>query len=106
MILAGSPLFTVHRARLAELALASRLPTMSFVVGYARAGGLINYGPNLSENWRHAATYVHKILRGATPADLPVEQPVRFELSINLQTAKALGLTIPSSLLILADEVI
>ena len=101
-----SPLFGAQRARLAELALASRLPTMAGNPGYATAGGLMNYGPNLPESWHRAATYVDKLLKGAKPGDLPVEQPTKFELVINLKTAKALGLTLPPSLLLLADEVI
>jgi ABC-type uncharacterized transport system substrate-binding protein len=100
------PLFSTHRARLAELALVSRLPTMAGEVGYAQAGGLMNYGPNLPESWRRAATYVDKILKGAKPGDLPVEQPMKFEFVINLKTAEALGLTIPPSLLFQATEVI
>jgi ABC-type uncharacterized transport system substrate-binding protein len=106
LIMAQSPLFSTYRARLAELALASRLPTMSGEVGYAQAGGLMNYGPHLPESWYRAATYVDKILKGAKPADLPVEQPMKFELVLNLKTAQALGLTIPPTLLFLADEVI
>jgi putative ABC transport system substrate-binding protein len=101
-----SPLFSTHRTRLAELALASHLPTMSGEGGYAQAGGLMNYGPRLSESWYRAATYVDKILKGAKPADLPVEQPTKFELVLNLKAAKALGITMPPSLLLLADEVI
>jgi putative ABC transport system substrate-binding protein len=106
LIMVQSPLFSTYRARLAELALASRLPTMAGEVGYAKAGGLMNYGPNLPESWHRAATYVHKILNGAKPADLPVEQPTKFELVLNLKTAQALGMTLPPSLLLLADEVI
>jgi putative ABC transport system substrate-binding protein len=106
LLMVQSPLFKTHRARLAELALASRLPTMAGEVGYAQAGGLMNYGPNIPEIWHRAATYVHKILHGAQPADLPVEQPTTFKLVLNLKTAKALGMTMPPSLLLLADEVL
>ena len=106
LIMQGSPLFSVHRARLAELALASRLPTMAADVGYAAAGGLMDYGANQVANWHRTATYVHKILHGAKPGDLPVEQPMTFKLVLNLKSAKVLGLTIPSSLLVQADEVI
>ena len=74
--------------------------------GYAQAGGLIDYGANQPENWYRASTYVHKILHGAKPADLPVEQPTHFKLVLNLKTAQALGITFPPTLLVLADEVI
>jgi putative ABC transport system substrate-binding protein len=74
--------------------------------GYAQAGGLIDYGANQLKNWHRAATYVHKILHGAKPADLPVEQPAHFKLVLNLKTAQALGITFPPTLLVLADEVI
>jgi putative ABC transport system substrate-binding protein len=106
LIMMLSPLFGAHRGQLAELALASRLPTMSGDVGYAQAGGLMTYGANLPKSWHRAATYVHKILQGAKPAELPVEQPMEFELSINLKTAQALGMTFPPTLLVLADEVL
>ncbi len=99
-------LFLVHRKRLVELAAKHRLPTMHGFRESVEAGGLMAYGPNLSDILRRAASYVDKILKGARPADLPVEQPMRFELVVNLKTAKALGLTIPQSVLIRADEVI
>ncbi len=99
-------LFTLQRARIAELARKRRIPTMSGESGFAAAGGIMNYGPNIADPWRHAATFVDKILKGAKPGDLPVEQPEKFELVINLKTAKALGLTIPPSLLARADQVI
>jgi putative tryptophan/tyrosine transport system substrate-binding protein len=99
-------LFINHRIRLADLAAKSRLPAMYTRREYVEAGGLMSYGPITSELFRRAATYVDKILRGAKPADLPVEQPTKFELVINLKTAKALGLTIPPSMLVRADQVI
>jgi putative ABC transport system substrate-binding protein len=92
--------------RLADLAATSRLPAMYSWREHVDAGGLMAYGPSLQETYRRAAFYVHKILQGAQPADLPVEQPTKFELVINLKTAKALGLTMSSSLLLLADEVL
>jgi putative tryptophan/tyrosine transport system substrate-binding protein len=89
-----------------DFATKSRLPAVFTLRGFADAGGLVVYGASYSALFRHAATYVDKILKGAKPADLPVEQPTKFELVINLKTAKALGLTIPSSLLQRADQVI
>jgi putative ABC transport system substrate-binding protein len=106
LIILGGSMFFAQRTRFAELAAQSRLPSMYLLKEYAEAGGLIAYGPNLRESFRRAATYVDKILKGAKPADLPVEQPTKFELVINLKTAKALGLTIPQSVLLRADEVI
>ncbi len=95
-----------HRTRVLDLAVRSRLPTVSQYREFAEAGGLLSYGAKLPDLFRRAATYVDKILKGAKPADLPVEQPTRFELVVNLKTAKALGLTIPQSILIRADQVI
>jgi putative tryptophan/tyrosine transport system substrate-binding protein len=96
----------LHRKRVVDLAAQSRLPAMYFTRGFVEDGGLMSYGPSQPDNWRRAATYVDKILKGAKPGDLPVEQPMKFELVINLSTAQALGLTIPPALLFQADEVI
>jgi putative ABC transport system substrate-binding protein len=95
-----------NRARIAQLALTHRLPTVCAATPFAVAGGLMAYAPNYGDRFRRSATYVDKIFKGAKPADLPVEQPTTFELVINLKTAKALGLTIPQSLLGRADEII
>jgi putative ABC transport system substrate-binding protein len=95
-----------HRARILTLAAQYRLPAASQFRDFAEAGGLLSYGPSLPDLFRRAATYVDKILKGAKPGDLPVEQPTKFELVINLKTAKALGLTISPSLLQRADEII
>ena len=103
---ADTPLFVTHRARLVDAVAGSRLPAIYSARVYVEAGGLMSYGPNLPDVWRRAAAYVDKILKGAKPADLPVEQPSKFELVINLKTAKALGLTIPPSVLARADHVI
>jgi ABC-type uncharacterized transport system substrate-binding protein len=102
----GDPLLIVNWIRINTLALGARLPTMSIFRHYVAAGGLMSYGPNFPDLYRRAAEFVDKILRGAKPADLPVEQPTKFDLVINLTTAKALGLTVPPSLLARADEVI
>jgi putative tryptophan/tyrosine transport system substrate-binding protein len=102
----GNPMFVTERRRLVDLAAKHRLPAMYTSRESVDAGGLMAYGPNFADLYRRAATYVDKILKGAKPADLPVEQPTKFELVINLKTAKALGLTIPPSVLGRADEVI
>ena len=102
----GSALFFSERNRLVHLAAKNRLPVVYPQREFVDAGGLISYGPDLADLFRRAATYVDKILKGAKPADLPVEQPTKFELVINLKTAKTLGLTIPPSLLQRADQVI
>ena len=102
----ASPFFRAQRVRIAQLAVQHRLPSMVPHRAYVEAGALLSYGPNFRDLNRRTAVYVDKILKGAKPADLPVEQPTKFELVINLKTAKALGLTIPQSLLVRADEVI
>jgi putative tryptophan/tyrosine transport system substrate-binding protein len=99
-------MFFGQRRPIADLAARNRLPAMYSQREFVNAGGLISYGPSLSEMFRHAATHVDKILRGAKPRDLPVEQPTKFELVINLRTAKRLGLTIPQSMLLRADQII
>ena len=101
-----APMFVSERRRLVELAAKNRLPAVYAWREFVDAGGLMAYGPNLADLYRRAATYVDKILKGAKPGDLPVEQPIKFELVINLKIAKALGLTIPQSVLGRADEVI
>jgi len=106
LLVSGGPLTYVRRQQIAELALEHRLPAIHALREYAQAGLLLSYGTNLPDLYRRAATYVDRILKGARPGDLPVEQPTKFELVINLKTAKALGLTIPQSLLLRADEVI
>jgi ABC-type uncharacterized transport system substrate-binding protein len=102
----STPMFARERGRLVELAARHRLPTVFSFSGYVEAGGLMSYGPDLPDVSRRGATYVDKILKGAQPRDLPIEQPTKFELVINLKTAKALGLTIPPTLLLRADQVI
>jgi putative ABC transport system substrate-binding protein len=108
LVLPQTPLMNFHRERLASLALENRLPAVGGTGSgqFARSGGLLNYGPSIEASWRRAADYVQRILQGTRPADLPVEQPSRFELVINQRTAQALGLELPQHLLVLADEVI
>jgi len=106
VIVPTDALFIQNYRKIAELAAKNRLPSVSQIREYAEAGGLASYGPNLTEQFRRAATYVDKIFKGAKPSELPVEQSSKFELLINSRTAKALGLTIPQSLLLRADEVI
>ncbi len=101
-----SSMFFVERRRIVDLAAKHRLPSMSVAREFVELGGLIAYGASITDSIRRAAIYVDKILRGAKPADLPVEQPTKFELVINLKTAKALGLTIPQSVLVRADQII
>jgi putative ABC transport system substrate-binding protein len=106
VLIFGGPALWSYRKQIAGLARKSRLATVYRYREGPEAGGLLSYGPSLIDSWRRAATYVDKILKGAKPADLPVEQPTKFELVINLKTAKALGLTIPQTLLGRADEII
>jgi putative ABC transport system substrate-binding protein len=102
----GAPEYAAMRARIAEVALRHQLPTMAPEVGFAEAGGLLEYGPDILESWHRAAAYVDKILKGAKPADLPVEQPREIPLTVNLKTARALGLTLSPSFLVRATKVI
>jgi putative ABC transport system substrate-binding protein len=106
VILTREPFFNQQVRQFAELAARNRLPAIGGIREYVEAGGLMSYGSSLTELHRRSATYVDKILKGAKPADLPVEQPTKFELIINGKTAKALGLTIPQALLISANEII
>jgi len=105
LVVPRNPLSFGLRARIPELAASSRLPAVYDDIEFAEAGGLMTYGPSLRENYRRAAVYIDKILKGSRPADLPVEQPTTFELAINLKAAGALGITIPQSLLLRADHV-
>jgi putative tryptophan/tyrosine transport system substrate-binding protein len=106
LIVTGSPLSLVHRDLIITLAARHKLPTVYFVRPFVTDGGLISYGPDLADQFRRAASYIDRILKGEKPADLPVQAPTKYELVINLKTAKALGLTVPSSVLARADEVI
>jgi putative ABC transport system substrate-binding protein len=106
ILMLASAVFSSDPAQIAQLTVKSRLPAIFIRREFVEAGGLMSYGPSLPDLWRRAATYVDKILKGAKPADLPVEQPTKFELAINLKTAKQIGLTIPQSVLYRADRVI
>ena len=106
VIVITDPFIYVHREQIVQLAAKYRIPAMYLFDEIVRAGGFLSYGPSLADLYRRAATYVDKILRGAKPADLPIEQPTKFQLVVNLKTAKVLGLTIPESILLRADEVI
>jgi putative tryptophan/tyrosine transport system substrate-binding protein len=106
MYVAVTPMFDTHRRRLVELAARNRLPTVYAFRGWAEDGGLMSYGPDIADMFRRTATYVDKILKGVKPGEIPVEQPTKFEFVVNRKTAKALGLTIPPSLLARADQVI
>jgi putative ABC transport system substrate-binding protein len=102
----ASPFLNFHRKRLIELATRHRLPSIWEAAVFVRDGGLLSYGPSFPDMYRRSAGYIAKILHGAKPSDLPVEQPIRFELAMNLKTAKTLALQIPTTLLARADEVI
>jgi len=102
----SDPLVVTNSSRISTLAIAVRLPTMHGIREHVEVGGMMSYGPNFPDLWRRSGDYVDKILRGATPASIPVEQPTKFDFVINLTTAKALGLEIPPKLLALADKVI
>jgi len=105
-LVTGDPLLRRHQNRIIDFVAKNRLPAMYQEKEWVAAGGLLSYGPSLPDLFRRGVSYVHRILEGAKPADLPIEQPTRFELVINLKTAKALSLTVPPNLLAAADEVI
>jgi putative ABC transport system substrate-binding protein len=106
LVVSGSVLSLVHRELIIALAARHKLPTVYFLRPFVTGGGLISYGPDVVDHWRRAAGYVDRILRGEKPGDLPVQAPTKYELVINLKTAKSLGLDVPHSLLARADEVI
>ena len=106
VLMLGSPLFLVTAKKAADLAISHRLPAFYWASDFARAGGLMTYGPNLPDTFRQAGVMVGKVLQGAKPANIPIELPTKFEMAINLKTAKALGITVPDKLLSTADEVI
>jgi putative ABC transport system substrate-binding protein len=102
----STPLYTAGARRLAELALTHRLPSIYAPREHVEVGGLMSYGPDRADLWRRGAIYVDKVLKGAKPADLPVQQPTKFDLAVNLRTAKSLGITIPEAFLLRADKII
>jgi putative ABC transport system substrate-binding protein len=102
----GDPFTETRRAQIASLAARNNVPAVYPNSGWARDGGLLSYGPDFADNFRRSASYVDRILRGAKPEDLPVQLPVKFEMTVNAKAAKALGLTVPQSILLRADEVI
>jgi putative ABC transport system substrate-binding protein len=106
LLVLSSPHFTPARAEIAQLAIGHRMPTMFIFRYYVEAGGLLSYGADFFAMHRQAATQAAKILKGAKVGDIPIEQPNRFEFAVNLKTAKAIGITLPTSILLLADEVI
>ena len=106
LVVMGDSFTAVHRAKIISLAAGNNLPAVYTASVFARDGGLLSYGPDRADIFRRSATYVDRILRGAKPAELPVEVPTKFEMAINLTTAKALGLAVPQSILLRADEVI
>jgi putative tryptophan/tyrosine transport system substrate-binding protein len=106
VLVLSSPFFIPHRARIGELAIDQRVPTMFINKDYVRVGGLMSYGADYTQMWRRCADYAAKILKGAKPADLPIEQASKFEIAVNLKTAKAIGIELPTSILLRADEVI
>ena len=106
LLVLGGGILYLQSGRIAELAVKSRLPAIYSLRPQVEAGGLMSYGADIIETWRRAAVFVDKILKGANPADLSVDQPLKFELVINLKAAKSIGLTIPESVLLRADEVI
>ena len=106
LVVLTDPILFSQRKRIVELANGNRLPAMYFFQGFAEEGGLMSYGPSDTDLFRRAAAYVDRILKGAKPADLPIEQPTKFELFINLKAASTLGVSIPESFLLRADKVI